>query len=352
MPAVPLTITVPDEDGLFRAVWLQTDLPLPDERRRFARENGGWVLALPGDLQVTRLEYMLGVQLEESGEWDTVVNPAADATATGVFGDKSVGLDPGYAEPWWVGRTGTEAVVSDEPLKSRALKEVVGVQVWSPASCAPEDPLPLIVANDGPEYAELALLTHYAAVLIGDGELPPFRIALVAPGPRNGWYSASPQYARALGTEIVPHVTNSFATKGGAVGIGASLGALAMLHAQRRQPGTFAGLLLQSGSFFVPRFDAHEREFPHYQRVVRFSRAVLRATSHGETVPVVITCGAEEENIRNNRLMCTALGTQGYDVSLHELGDTHNYTAWRDAFDPLLTDLMLDAWAEPAAVSE
>ena len=341
---VPLTLTVPDEDDCYRAVWLHSDLPLPDEHREFRRENGSWILELPEDLPVTRLEYMLGVQHEETGDWETVPNPAADAVVSGVFGDKSVALDDAYEEPWWVERDGVEGRITDEPLHSRALKADVGVLVWSPAECPPERPLPLLVANDGPEYDALGGLTRYASVLIGGDELPPFRVALVAPGPRDVWYSASPQYARALCTEIVPHVANSFALRGLPVGIGASLGALAMLHAQRKHPGCFSGLFLQSGSYFVPRFDAHEREFPHYQRVVRFSRAVLRATSHGETLPVELTCGAAEENIRNNRLMCTALGQQGYDVRLRELGDTHNYTAWRDAFDPYLTDLLLDAW--------
>jgi enterochelin esterase-like enzyme len=42
------------------------------------------------------------------------------------------------------------------------------------------------------------------------------------------------------------------------VGAGVSLGALAMLHAHYRFPELFAGLFLQSGSFFVPRFDAQE----------------------------------------------------------------------------------------------
>ena len=29
---------------------------------------------------------------------------------------------------------------------------------------------------------------------------------------------------------------------------------------------------------------------------------------------------------------------------LRELTDTHNYTAWRDAFDPHLARLLADAW--------
>jgi enterochelin esterase family protein len=54
----------------------------------------------------------------------------------------------------------------------------------------------------------------------------------------------------------------------------------------------------------------------------------------------VLTCGGIEENVANNRLMASALETQGYDVALHEVRDVHNYTAWRDAFDPHLTGLL------------
>ena len=51
------------------------------------------------------------------------------------------------------------------------------------------------------------------------------------------------------------------------VGMGASLGALAMLHAQRRFARMFAGLFLQSGSFFMPRYDSQESGFSRYARI-------------------------------------------------------------------------------------
>ena len=60
-----------------------------------------------------------------------------------------------------------------------------------------------------------------------------------------------------------------------------------------------------------------------------------------------MTCGAEEENIHNNRLMARALAAQGYDVALPEVADLHNYTGWRDAFDPHLTRLLQRLWSSP-----
>jgi S-formylglutathione hydrolase FrmB len=47
-----------------------------------------------------------------------------------------------------------------------------------------------------------------------------------------------------------------------------------------------------------------------------------------------------EENLANNRLMTRALCARGYPAALHEVPDAHNYTAWRDAFDPHLTRLL------------
>jgi enterochelin esterase-like enzyme len=156
-------------------------------------------------------------------------------------------------------------------------------------------------------------------------------VALLAPADRDEWYSASGRYARALATDVMRalHPVDP-------IGMGASLGALAMLHAHVRRP--FAGLFLQSGSFFVPRHDAHESRFPRYRRVVRVTRELQRDA--GERVPVVLTCGMAEENVQNNREMARALSAQGFDAALHEVPDMHNFTGWRDAFHPHLTGLL------------
>jgi enterochelin esterase family protein len=120
-----------------------------------------------------------------------------------------------------------------------------------------------------------------------------------------------------------------------------------MLQAQRAWPGTFSGLFLQSGSFFVPRFDRHESGFPRYGRIVRNVRGVLHASGHDDPIPVTMTCGAAEENIHNNRLMAGALAGQGYAASLVEVPGLHNWTCWRDALHPHLTRLLASTWPRP-----
>jgi enterochelin esterase family protein len=173
--------------------------------------------------------------------------------------------------------------------------------------------------------------------------LAPFRVALLPPGDRNEWYSASAAYGRSLVRRILPALRDLVPTAGQPVGMGASLGALAMLQAQRAWPGAFAGLFLQSGSFFVPRLDRQESGFPRYGRIVRFVRGVRRAT-RAEPVPVTMTCGTEEDNIHNNRLVAAALSDQGYPVRLAELPNRHDFESWRDGLHPHLTDLLAAVW--------
>jgi enterochelin esterase family protein len=227
----------------------------------------------------------------------------------------------------------------------RVLGRSLRVRVWSPSPG--EGALPLLLVHDGPEYAARAALLDWAGSVIEREAVAPFRVALLPPGDRSEWYSASARYGRSLTRQIVPALSELGPVAGAPVGMGASLGALAMLHAQRAWPGAFAGLFLQSGSFFVPRFDRHESGFPRYGRIVRFVRSVRRATGHEEPLAVTMTCGHDEENLANNRLIAGALRAQGYDVALEEVAGGHDYPSWRAAFDPHLTGLLAKAWPTP-----
>jgi enterochelin esterase family protein len=220
------------------------------------------------------------------------------------------------------------------------LDRAVRVRVWSPGA----GEMPLLLVHDGSEYMRQAALIQWAGAMIEAEALAPFRIALLPPGDRNEWYSASAAYGRSLCRRILPALRELVPVAGPPVGMGASLGALAMLQAQRAWPGTFAGLFLQSGSFFVPRFDRHESGFPRYGRIVRFVRGVLRATVHAEPIAVTMTCGAAEENIHNNRLMAAALSVQGYAVDLAEIPGRHDFESWRDALDPHLAGMLARVW--------
>jgi enterochelin esterase-like enzyme len=331
-----------DPDGRYAAVRLCSDWPLSEDLRSYFRHDGEWRLKLAPP-PVARLEYQLEV-VERDGGSTRICDPGNPNRAPGAFGEKSELLLPGYSAPRWLGGEGVPGRTTELAVRGRGLGAQVHVLIWSPADADPAEPLPLLAAHDGPEYDRLAALTRHAAFAIRAGELPRHRVAMLAPGERDEWYSASARYAGALVRDVLPAIRAAVAVRGAPAGMGASLGALAMLHAQRRHPGSFGALFLQSGSFFTPRFDAHEARLPRYRRIVRFVRATLRHGTYPHPVPVTLTCGSAEENLHNNRLMARALSAQGYPGALHEVPDMHNYTAWRDAFEPHLTGLLARAW--------
>jgi enterochelin esterase family protein len=329
-----------DPDEQFASVRLASDLHLSEAERTFVRNGEGWVLNLEL-ADVLRLEYKLEVA-DAGGDTAWVLDPGNPKRAPGAFGEKSVLELPGYEPPAWLTAETVEGRYDELAIRGRGIGAEVPVRVWSPADTG--DPLRMLLANDGPEYDELSQLTRFCAAKIAAGELPPFRVALLQPLDRDNWYSGSARYSRVVVNDIIPTLRERFGVIGTPAGMGASLGALAMLHVQRRFPRALGALFLQSGSFFMPRYDAHERRFSRYARVIRFVRDTRRSGEYAFPVGVGMTVGIAEENAANNREMARALAEQGYEVFLEEVPDMHNYVAWRDAFDPCLTTLLRRAW--------
>jgi enterochelin esterase family protein len=227
------------------------------------------------------------------------------------------------------------------------LRSDVYVQLWASPGVAPEERVPLLVVHDGPEYARYSSLLTMLERHSSAGALPRMRAALLAPVDRNQTYSASAAYARALAHDILPALGQLAPIphgRGMRVGMGASLGALAMLHAHRLYPAAFGALYLQSGSYFMRRHDVHESSFPRFARITRYVSRVLSADEWSHPIPVALTCGSAEENLTNNRAVESALAHQGYDVTFYENPDAHNWVAWRDAFDPSLVELLKKVW--------
>ena len=215
----------------------------------------------------------------------------------------------------------------------------VAVRTWAPAGVADDEPRPLLVVHDGPEYDTRAGLLRYLAAGVAGAWLPPLRAALLSPGPRTQWYSAYPAYARTLAEAVLPAVTGRLASTA-RIGMGASLGALAMLHAHVRQPGTFGALFLQSGSYFTLQYDRMEEGSRYFRRIVRFVATAPGTRARLRPVPAVLTCGASEENLPNNQLMAQALSAAGYPAELHEVRGGHDWPTWRDSLDPYLSALL------------
>jgi enterochelin esterase family protein len=214
-------------------------------------------------------------------------------------------------------------------LESRALRAPVTARI---ESAAERGPLPLLLVHDGAAYRRRARLLRLLA------RLRPLRTALLEPVEREEHYAASATYSRALADELLP----SLDAGGPRVGLGASLGALALLHAHRTRPESFDALFLQSGSFFRRATDAQERGFPRFGRIDRFVGRLV-AEEPLRRIPVTVTCGLDEENLENNRRVAAALERQGYDIRYVEHPGGHAWPAWRDALDLHLEELLCRA---------
>jgi enterochelin esterase-like enzyme len=333
-----LRFRLADPEHVLAGVRLLQDLPFPAGELDFKREGEHWELDLARP-PVSRLEYLLELRYPD-GDAKVVTDPANPRQVAGAFGPKSVLELPGYVPPSWLSAPAGRGTA--RTFEVPALDGVVPVRLWAPAGTRDETELPLLVVHDGPEYDTLASLTRYLSAGIRGRWLPRLRAALLGPGSRNAWYSANPRYARALRTAVLPAIAGRVAV-GRRIGMGASLGALAMLHAYCRYPDCLDALFLQSGSFFTPDLDGHERRFPYYRRIIGFTADLYGGGLPARPVPTVLTCGVVEENVANNRLLARTLTAHDYPATLHEVPDMHNYTAWRDAFDPYLTGLLRQA---------
>ena len=333
-----VTFTLADEGRQLRAVRLWQEVRIPGDRLELRRDGDRWSVTLPRPA-VDRMEYLFQVTHRGGGQ-ESIRDPVNPLRVGGAFGEHSVHEFPEYHRPAWldVAVAGT-ATLTGLHIPAEELGRAVTGRLWSAPGLGPATGAPLIVVHDGPEYDELAEFTRYLGAMIETATIPPLRAALLAPGPRDEWYSASRAYGRALTRTVLPHLRATVAVTS-VVGVGASLGALAMLLAHRAAPAAFAGLFLQSGSYFQRGLDDQEGSFAEFARITRSVGGVLASAGSSPPVPTVLTCGGLEENLGNNRAMRTALVAQGYPAELHEVRDVHNYTAWRDAFDPHLTRLI------------
>lgn len=324
-----LVFRLDDPEHRYSRVRLDAGLGTSGPRPELAWSDGVWSVRV--DLPpLHRIEY--GFEVTR-----TITDPANDLVVDTGFGNRSVLELPAYREPAWLAHRVEEGTTEPVPV---ALPGVTA-QLWSSPGLAESDRATLLVVHDGPDYADRGGLTHYLTTLAAEGTIAPVRALLLTAQPREELYAASDRYATALATRVLPAVTKRWPT-GPVVAVGASLGALAALHTQWRFPGTFDGLLLQSGSFFTSETDSQESGFPGWPSVTRFIAVVHADHVAAAALPVTaITCGTQEENAVNNALLAQRLHEVGVDVSHTEVPDLHNFTSWRDALDPALRDLLV-----------
>lgn len=342
-----ITFRYPDPDRRLVAVTLVQEVAWPRPGPDLERTDGEWRCRLARP-DVDRFEYLFELT-HPDGAAELACDPGNPRRAAGPFGDKSVIEFPEYAAPAWTKRVGDlpPGAVRELAVPTRAVGEVP-LLLWSTAGAREGDRLPLLVVHDGVEFARYAGLLDFLAVTVGDGTLPPLRAALLHPTARDDHYSADQAYADAIADEVLPFLARLAPAPPGRrfrAALGASLGALALLHVHRTRSEAFGALCLQSGSFFHHRHFRHEPEFARMQRIRWFLDRVHAHREMASPIPVAVTCGGVEMNYPANRATALALRAQGYPVAFHRVRDAHNWIAWRDAWAPALVDLLRGTWA-------
>jgi enterochelin esterase family protein len=334
-----LELRVQDPHHDWDGVRLEVDWMLGDIDPEFGWSEGTWSLLMKRP-PAWRLEYQLTLRKGEDYHWTT--DPGNPRRVANPFGEKSEIRFPDYREPNWL-LTPPAGPLRWIQTKPGRLDQSVPVQLWSPEGLSAATVAPLLLVHDGSDMADRGSLLSWATALSAS---MPIRVALLDPphGMRDLWYSANPDYSDHLAEVVLPALTSRVLT-GPVIGMGASLGALAMLALQRRHPGSISALALQSGSFFCADLDAQESGYAYFEQIcaaVRFISAGpdLAAAGTPRHVPTLITCGTIEENRFNNEAMAAALHRQRYPVTMRLVPDAHTMIGWRDSWFPALDELI------------
>jgi enterochelin esterase family protein len=300
--------------------------------------NGMWRVRFDRP-EVDRFEYRFELRWP-GGERDVVLDPNNPKQAPGAFGARSVIEFPEYKAPAWLDADPPQGTVLDLSLPSALLGGPQTCRLWACYGSEADLSLPLLVALDGIEFEQFSGLLHFLDATSEAGSLPPMRALLMHPSRRDEHYSASPDFPRALEEEILPAVSRLAPIAAGrryCAGLGASLGGLALMHAERSRPETFGGLFLQSSSFL---HHGYMLGFKYYRRVGDFLTELLEGEAVGEPADIVLTCGTVEFSRSNNIAVAEALERRGNRVHMQLLKDAHNWIAWRDAWAPHLVKLL------------
>lgn len=294
--------------------------------------NGSNLWALTMDLpDNSRFEYKF--EIVRNGERYLQLDELNEVQAHDPFGANSVCQGHGYHRPGWTlpdadSRVGT---VAEMQIDSKAFGGRRDIQIYLPARFKRSRSYPLLIVHDGPDYLRYADLKTVLDNLIHRLEIPAMVVALTESPDRLTEYTGDLRQARFINEEMLPALTaklpliDESRSRGM---MGASLGAVAALHAASKYPLRFGQLLLQSGSFAFSDLGHHQKG-PVFDPVVRFineyrKRPFLLAEQ------IYMSCGIYESLIYENRSLLPLLQSQGMKVNFEEARDAHNWENWRD----------------------
>jgi enterochelin esterase family protein len=288
----------------------------------------------------SRVEYQFEIVRGEHRE-QFVNDPLNPRLAHGPFGASSVLAATGYQVPDWClpDPEARPGVVTEQVLKSKALRRDVPFWLYLPARFRTVVHYPLLIVHDGGDYLNYTSFKTVLDNLIHRGEVAEMLVAFVPPGDRLMEYSNNAPHARFLARELTPYLLDSYPlvpTPDGRTLMGSSFGGVASMSAATRYPGTFGSLFLESASLVFTDIGAAHGGGPVFDPVVKFVNA-YRARPRRIVERIFMTCGMYEPLITPNRSMVTTFREAGMEVRYVESRDGHNWENWRDRLRDGLT---------------
>ena len=304
---------------------------LPSSQRfRHIEGTDLWYLSLEVP-RGSRIEYKLEVAI--GGVTRLIRDPLNDKTASDPYGANSVCHGTGYRTPDWTKHDpeAREGTIEETTLRSDAFGGDRTVKVYLPARLRLTRRYPLLVCFDGEDYLRFASMKSVLDNLIHSYEIAPLIVVCTQSPDRMTEYAADQRTARFVAEELVPHVESRYPAYGRPKDrgiMGASLGAVAALHAAWKHPGFFGNLLLQSGSFAFTDIGRSQKS-PVLDGAVSFVNE-FRAAPDDPVERIFVSCGTYESLIYENRSLVPLLQSTEMDVKYVEAKDGHNWENWRD----------------------
>ena len=196
-----------------------------------------------------------------------------------------------------------------------------GVHLYAPPA---NEPVPLLVVYDGPDYLQRGRLTAIVENLIAEKRMRPVAMAFLqnARTRRNVEYICSDATITWLDKEILPLARKhmrlvNIRDNPGAYGVlGASAGGIAAMYTGLRMPEIFGRVVSQSGVFSLEGRD--------------FAAVDLVRHRHAHDLKIWMDCGILDDLLEDNRRISRLLKEKEYNVTYREFSGGHNYTSWRD----------------------
>jgi enterochelin esterase family protein len=289
-----------------------------------------WYLRL--DLpESSRIEYKFDVIRNGENHW--ILDPLNPHQAADPFGANSVCRSYGYLRPdWTLPQPGVaQGRIEQVEIASAAFGGTRLVEVYLPARFRPTRRYPLLIVHDGLDFRRFGSLQPVLDNLLYRLEVLPLIAVLIQSQDRLTEYAADVRHARFLAEDLVPALEDRYPLMGDAGSrglLGASLGAVASLHAAWRYPGFYGMLMLLSGSFVFTDIGHHGRD-TKLDPVARFVNAFRKRPGPGAQ-RTYVSCGIYESLIYENRSLVPFLQKQGMEVRYEEARDGHNWENWRD----------------------